>query len=230
MEIGDNKGLFRLLRKEGRRKSEIAPIILTHFVKSAGTSALKSAPSSPVRKPLRGKDSDDEDDDDEVDEEEDADSLDGEGKWDDVLEALSIIERDASLSPMEVINILAQNPQLPLSVCFDYTRRYLQATQSEAATTAGLVDNMRSVVSHAEDELEALKKKVWLLYSAMKVTSDLLLSLMNSCLKCRRSCINLEGSIGGRSSQKQKLRHMKTTMTTMMMMTRRKKMKRMITT
>ena len=89
---------------------------------SAGGSA---SPASPARKSITTAtaDSDDEDEDD------DKESVDGDEKWDDVAEALTIIERDSVLTPTEVINILSQNPQLPFSICYDYMRRTMQAVQ-----------------------------------------------------------------------------------------------------
>lgn len=77
-----------------------------------------------------------------------------------MLEALSIIERDGILSPMEVINILSQNPQLPLGVCFDYSKRTLRSIDADIESTSALVENMRGAVLQAEADAEAIRKKV----------------------------------------------------------------------
>jgi len=123
---------------------------------SSGFSHNKSAPNSPARNTRRAKDSDDEEDDDDDAEE----SEDDDAKWDNVMEALSIIERDSILSPMEVINILSQNPQLPLSVCYDYSKRMLRTIDGDIESTNSLVENMRAAVHRAEADVEALRQKV----------------------------------------------------------------------
>jgi hypothetical protein len=169
MEIGDSKALFRLLRKEGRKRSEISSIILQYFVQSVPPPILKSPTSSPTRPgnsspkkdPSRVKDSDDEEeeeDEDDEDEENDDDDDDEEARWDNVCEALSIIEKEAVLSPIEILNILSSNPHLPVHVAFEFTQKQLHNLQDEVSGLTNNVHQMFKTIGYAEEDMKKIKR------------------------------------------------------------------------
>jgi hypothetical protein len=77
IEAGDERGLFKLLRREGRKDPGLYVQVLRFFVDKA-SSKLPQADNNIA--------SEDEDDD----------------RWDSVLEVLSLIEKEGALSPMQV--------------------------------------------------------------------------------------------------------------------------------
>ena len=169
MEIGDSKSLFRLLRKEGRKRSEISSIILQYFVQSVPPPILKSPTSSsptrpgnssPKKDPSRVKDSDDEEEEGDEDEEEndDDDDDDEEARWDNVCEALSIIEKEAVLSPIEILNILSSNPHLPVHVAFEFTQKQLHNLQDEVSGLTNNVHQMFETIGKAEEDMKKIKR------------------------------------------------------------------------
>ena len=88
IESGDEKGIFKVLRREGRKDPELYVHVLGYFVKQA---------MAPV------DDSDDE-----------------EERWDSISEVLRLVEGEGSLSPMQIVSVLAQHPQLPFSLVAKY--------------------------------------------------------------------------------------------------------------
>ncbi len=48
------------------------------------------------------------------------------GRWDSVVDVMDLIEKEAILSPAQVMSILALNPQLPLQIAFNYISKSLK--------------------------------------------------------------------------------------------------------
>eukprot|EP01039_Chlorochromonas_danica_P001618 gene1625-1767_t len=103
--------LFKLLRKVGNKQPEIYVQVLKYFVQpppptikssSSGESDDESAPAAREKKG------------DEDEQRED------ETRWEIVTDLLDLIEREAVLSPAQVLNILALNKTLPLRVAAQY--------------------------------------------------------------------------------------------------------------
>jgi hypothetical protein len=96
IEIGDDRAILKLLRREGRNQPDLYVHVLTYFVQNV-----------PPKDAAHADDADDEE------------------RWTDVREVLSLIEQQQTLPPVRVISILAQNPELPISVASRYIKKVL---------------------------------------------------------------------------------------------------------
>jgi hypothetical protein len=130
MEAEDEKGIFRVLRREGKKDPDLYVQVLTYFVQqSLNVGGSKSGGAADDTK----GDNDDDDDDDEDDDEE--------GRWDAVAQVLSLVESESRIPHMKILHVLARNPELPLSVARRFiTRHIVQAREEteelESATVA----------------------------------------------------------------------------------------------
>ncbi|CAM9660205.1 unnamed protein product [Pylaiella littoralis] len=83
-----------------------------------------------------------------------------EGRWDDVRELLALIERDQVLSPLRVVSILSQNPQLPLWVTRGFLPRYLTKSAAAAASDALAASELRESTEKMRAEIQGLRATV----------------------------------------------------------------------
>jgi hypothetical protein len=118
IKSGDEKGIFKVLRREGRKDPELYVQVLTHFVRQAM------------------EEHDDEDEDE---------------RWDSVREVLRLIEAEDALSPMQIVSVCAQHPQLPLSLIGRYIEKSFKETvddietlEGNLASTAKTLENLQS--------------------------------------------------------------------------------------
>ena len=115
MESGDEKGIFKVLRREGKKDPQLYARVLGHFVQHA------------IPEP-----------EDEEEEEE---------RYDAVAEVLSLVEAEGTLSPMQVVHILSQHPELPLSVAHTYINKALSQEIDSIETLEGNVSGMAKTIS-----------------------------------------------------------------------------------
>jgi hypothetical protein len=99
IESGDEKGIFKVLRREGRRDPDLYVQVLSYFVRQA------------MEEP-------DEDEDEEE-------------RWDSVREVLRLVEVEDALSPMQIVSVVSQHPQLPLSVVAKYVGNALKSANDD---------------------------------------------------------------------------------------------------
>jgi hypothetical protein len=160
IETGNERGIMRILRREGRKDPELFVQVLTYFVRLSMTSSSVSASTSNSSDATQqqqgqghrggdvsragmgmGADSDDEDDCD--------DSLhhyDDDERWELINEVLILVERENVLTPMQIIPILSQNPDLPLHLASRFIKRTLKETSDELITLEREVSHMKRIV------------------------------------------------------------------------------------
>lgn len=132
MESKDEKGIFRVLRREGRKDPELYVQVLNYFVQQA----------LPVQRGTASDDSSVTADDDAAEEE----------RWDAVTEVLSLIDAEAALYPQQVISILASNPDLPLHVASRYIKKSLQDVMEDVATLEQDVITLSATIDNVVSE------------------------------------------------------------------------------
>jgi hypothetical protein len=130
MDIGDNAGIKKLLRREGSKDPEVCIRVLTYFVDKASQSQ-------------EGGDSDDDD----------------EAIWDDVAEVLSVIEQKGALSPTQVVSILSQNPKLPLQVALKYIVSFVRDVNTKISDLNHEVKTTQHTIDSVLIEQAALKQR-----------------------------------------------------------------------
>ena len=145
IEASNDRGLYRILRREGRKDPELYVQVLTYFVNktiihspldvgggSAGAGGDISRQSSDDSRQQDVDDDEDEDDDDE--------------RWSNVIEILTLIESENILSVSQVVSILARNPDLPYSIISKYINKTIVETTDELQTLEKDIGSMRRVV------------------------------------------------------------------------------------
>jgi hypothetical protein len=138
-ESQDSNELFKLLRREGNQDPELFIQVLTHFVEesSSASQAARASFASPKRselnKGLSAAAVDDEEDGLDGLRDSDGGSSDKEddNRWDAVMDVMDMIEKDNVLSPVQVLTILAGNPDLPLHVASNFIRKTLKDTTED---------------------------------------------------------------------------------------------------
>jgi len=96
------------------------------------------------------------------DEEEDEDE---DARYDHIVNLLDLIEKDAILTPAQVLSILAQNPILPLRIVNDYIRNAFQLLQDNIKDIEQNIDHdvlklqEISIMKQAEHQVKLSKKK-----------------------------------------------------------------------
>jgi hypothetical protein len=118
IESGDEKGIIKILRREGRKDPELYVQVLTHFLQLA------------LAKPK--------------------DEVEAEERWDLVNETLRLVETEGALSPMQVVQIVSQHPEAPLSLVARFIGSQLESACEDVAALE------RSVASLAQT-LECLE-------------------------------------------------------------------------
>lgn len=127
MENGDNLEIFKILRREGSKDPELYVRVLTHF----------------VQRSIRGEESNTNKIDD------DGDSDDEYARWDPVIEVMDMLEKEAVLSPAQVLSILSLNPELPLHIASSFILKSIREVSEEVEQLEDDVkvasNNLRSI-------------------------------------------------------------------------------------
>lgn len=145
IETGNEKGILRVLRREGRKDPELYVQVLSYFVKLSMTLPRPSQSNAP-------RDSDDDDDDPMEDVSEESDDDDDDEKWDLICEVLALIEKERILTPMQVVPILSMNTELPLHIVSRFIKRNLQESCDELSKLEHDVSTMRTIVQSVTQE------------------------------------------------------------------------------
>jgi hypothetical protein len=135
IETGNEKGIMRVLRREGRKDPELYVQVLTYFVKLSMSAALHDTGD-------HGDNDDDSDDSDDSDDE----------KWDLICEVLSLIEKERILTPMQVVPILSVNPDLPLHIVSRFIKKSLHEACDDLSKLEHDVSTMRTIVQSVTQE------------------------------------------------------------------------------
>ena len=118
IESGDEKGILKVLRREGRKDPELYVQVLTHFLQIA------------MDKP--------------------ADDMEEEERWDSVKETLRLVETEAALSLMQVVQILSQHPEAPLSLI----SRFVGGTLVSSCEDITILENSVATLALTLESLE----------------------------------------------------------------------------
>ncbi|CAN0275685.1 unnamed protein product [Ascophyllum nodosum] len=152
VDTGDTRNMMRVCRKEGKKNPDVWVRVLSHLVNHASSGDTNQpSPEGKGNEAPRGQ----EDDGDMSSEEEEAGG--GEGRWDDVRELLSLIERDQVLPPLRVMSILSQNPTLPLWVAQDFLPHYLTTSADAAARDEAAAAELRESTGKMKTEIQTLR-------------------------------------------------------------------------
>ena len=133
----DNKNIFKLLKKNGRKEPEMLLQTLDYFVQES------------IRPDNGGK----------------GDDSDDELRWDDIITTLELIESlsDSTVasitSPMQIVSILSQNKDLPISMLNKFIKSILTGTRSGLDELMISVSNMQTTVESLSIERQAKKEK-----------------------------------------------------------------------
>lgn len=144
IETGNEKGIMRVLRREGRKDPELYVQVLSYFVKLSMNHPKSSQGQSSVHRA-------DSDDDDPSDEASESDEDDDE-KWDLICEVLALIEKERILTPMQVVPILSMNTELPLHIVSRFIKRNLQEACEDLSKLEHDVSTMRTIVQSVTQE------------------------------------------------------------------------------
>mmetsp|Transcript_11655 Transcript_11655/g.17666 ORF Transcript_11655/g.17666 Transcript_11655/m.17666 type:complete len:1045 (+) Transcript_11655:67-3201(+) len=126
IETGNERGIMRVLRREGKKDPELFVQVLGYFVRlSMQTSGAENV------------------DDDSEEEDE---------RWDLISEVLTLVEREQVLTPMQIIPILSENPNLPLRIAARFIRRSMQETSEELEKLEEDVAHMKHIVQGVVQE------------------------------------------------------------------------------
>jgi hypothetical protein len=140
IETGNEKGIMRVLRREGRKDPELYVQVLSYFVK------LSMNFSSQTREHR------DSDDDDDASEHASDESDEDEERWDLICEVLALIEKERVLTPMQVMPILSLNTELPLHIASKFIKRNMQESCDELSKLEHDVATMRTIVQSVTQE------------------------------------------------------------------------------
>jgi vacuolar protein sorting-associated protein 11 len=140
IETGNEKGIMRVLRREGRKDPELYVQVLSYFV--------KLSMNHPSQSHHVHRDSDDEDLSDDSDDSDDNDDE----KWDLICEVLALIEKERILTPMQVVPILSLNAELPLHIVSRFIKRNLQEACDDLSKLEHDVSTMRTIVQSVTQE------------------------------------------------------------------------------
>merc|ERR1711871_17603 len=89
----------------------------------------------------------------------DDDDEEDDGKYDDICECVNVLQKDALLSPVEIINILAKHPTLPLSVAFDFIKHTQRNLDEEISTLESSVEGMREVIATVQSTPTSVSRR-----------------------------------------------------------------------
>lgn len=148
MESGDDRALFKTLRREGRKDPELYIQVLRHVVRKACTDDAIGGHMDSLRDTMestvdgRNTQGSVEDDDD---------------RWDSVCDMLSLIEKENVLPTVQVISILASNPEIPLHIVAGYVNSSLQETSDEVQQLEFEVAQRQTVLQNIVEEERAKK-------------------------------------------------------------------------
>jgi hypothetical protein len=135
IENKDDKGIMKVLRREGRKDTELYIQVLSYFVRLSMVGKESAS---------NGSDDDDEEDDDEE-------------RWDHVVEVLSLIDKESVLTPMQVIPILSLNPNLPLHIISRFVKKRLLQTTEELHKLDIEVNTVWNNIQNLSNEEGAIK-------------------------------------------------------------------------
>jgi len=151
IESDDTKEVFKVLRREGGKDPELYVQILTHLVQESVSGRDRDrgtlAPDSPTRPSHSGPG------DEESDVEEGEDEDEDEDKWNAIMDVMDLVEKEAALSPLQVLAILALNPKLPLYVAAGFIGNTFKDLSDDIDTVEGEVEAaMRNIqtISHSK--------------------------------------------------------------------------------
>lgn len=146
IETGNEKGIMRVLRREGRKDPELYVQVLSYFVKlSMNLPRAKQGSGAP-------RDSDDDDDDPSDEASDESDEEDDDERWDLICEVLALIEKERILTPMQVVPILSMNTELPLHIVSRFIKRNLQEACDDLSKLEHDVSTMRTIVNSVTQE------------------------------------------------------------------------------
>jgi vacuolar protein sorting-associated protein 11 len=148
IETGNERGIMQVLKREGRKDPELFIQVLSYFVK---LSMMSAGTRGEDRSSARHTSSDTDDDDEEEEEEDE--------KWDAISEVLALVEKEDILTPMQIIPILSENPNLPLHVVSRFIKKGLQNTSAEVLALEHDVQHMRHLVQSIVQERVARRQQ-----------------------------------------------------------------------
>jgi hypothetical protein len=144
IETGNERGIMRVLKREGRKDPELFVQVLTYFVRLSMTSSSSTTGGSEGRHgPQKGR-HEEEEGEEEDDREEGA--YDDDERWDLISEVLTLVERENVLTPMQIIPILSENPDLPLHIASKFLKRTLRETSEDLDGLEREVSHMKRIV------------------------------------------------------------------------------------
>ena len=160
LEQRDEKAIFKVLRREGRKDAGLYVQVLRYFVQQAqslshegggaqggeeegkrgdGKHLHLSSPSSAAVIGTSAATARTEEEEEE--------------RWDAVSEVLSLIEQDEALPHAQVLAVLSTNPDLPLHIVSRYVKKALHASADEAAVLEKGVVSMSHAIQQAKVSL-----------------------------------------------------------------------------
>lgn len=189
IETGNERGIMRVLKREGRKDPELFVQVLTYFVRlsmssssssSSSTTATTSIPMELHKKSSSSHPNHADEDGDQEDGGGDGDEkyiYDDDERWDLINEVLILVERENILTPMQIIPILSENPELPLYIASRFIKRTLKETSDDLITLEREVSHMKRIVQGVIQEGIAarqhkLNQQVALLNNQKKNTSS----------------------------------------------------------
>lgn len=140
IETGNEKGIMRVLRREGRKDPELYVQVLSYFVKLSMNFSTQNRIHH------------DSDDDEPSDDASDGSDEDDDEKWDLICEVLALIEKERILTPMQVVPILSMNTELPLHIASRFIKRNLQEACDDLSKLEHDVGTMRTIVQSVTQE------------------------------------------------------------------------------
>jgi hypothetical protein len=142
IETGNERGIMRVLKREGRKDPELFVQVLTYFVRLSMTAASSSSSDGQATSGHhhRGKQDDDEEED------RDEYASDDDERWDLISEVLTLVEKENVLTPMQIIPILSENPDLPLHIASRFLKRTLRDTSEDLINLEREVSHMKRIV------------------------------------------------------------------------------------
>lgn len=145
IETGNERGIMQVLKREGRKDPELFIQVLNYFVKLSMLSGGGGGDSTSTGARHTSSDSDEDEEEDE--------------KWDPISEVLSLVERENILTPMQIIPILSENPNLPLHVVSRFIKKGLQNTSDEVLSLEHDVQHMRRIIQSIVQERVAKQQQ-----------------------------------------------------------------------
>jgi vacuolar protein sorting-associated protein 11 len=131
IETGNERGIMRVLKREGRKDSELFIQVLTYFIRLTMSNNRASGDRPGGDEEPDGGEDEDEDEDE---------------RWDLISEVLTLVEKEGVLTPMQILPILSENPNLPLRIASRFIKRCLKQTTDELSTLEQDVSHMKHLV------------------------------------------------------------------------------------